>query len=196
MNLSLQRLFQYLSMKDEPEEADLIMGFGVFDLRVPDHCAFLYRSGCAPFLLFSGGFGTGSGALEEPEAVVFRRRALENGVPYSSILIEPFSTNTKENVLASSAVLREKNVPHSKIVIVAQPHRQRRVWLTCRRWMPDVQFINHPPPTTFKDETDLFEGVSGFTASMMGEVSRIEEYGERGDIMYEEIPLWIKALQT
>jgi hypothetical protein len=35
--------------------ADLVIGFGVDDMRVPDHCARLYRDGRAPLLHLHGG---------------------------------------------------------------------------------------------------------------------------------------------
>lgn len=72
-------LLLVLAVRDELQHADLIMGFGVYDTRVPEHCAELYSEGLAPFILFSGGHGRGSGPLSEPEALFFRERALKGG---------------------------------------------------------------------------------------------------------------------
>jgi uncharacterized SAM-binding protein YcdF (DUF218 family) len=185
-------LFQYLAVSDRLQHADLIMGFGVYDMRVPEQCASLYREGRAPLVLFTGGMGAGSGPLEEPEALVFRRRAGELGVPGSAILVEPRSTNTLENVLNSRALLEERGVPHARIIITAQPHRQRRVWLTCRRWFADSSLFNSPPPTEWRGESGRFGGVQELLSSMIGEMRRIEEYGGRGDIAFENPPRWAK----
>ena len=191
---NLRKLFHYLAVNDTRRKADLILGFGVFDMRVPDHCAFLYRSGYAPLILFSGGFGAGTGPLEEPEAVVFRQRALRAGVPEYSVLIEPLSTNTLENVLNSRALLADREIPHNRIILVAQPHRQRRVWLTCRRWIPGARLINNPPPSEYDWEVSLFGGSEAFHASMIGEVERIVKYGKSGDIERKALPRWTESL--
>jgi uncharacterized SAM-binding protein YcdF (DUF218 family) len=163
-------------------------------MRVPAHCAVLYRGGYAPLLLFTGGFGAGSGPLDRPEAEVFRDTALEAGVPGTSILIEPTSTNTLENVLNCRILLRNRRILHDRIILVAQPHRQRRVWLTCRRWLPRAQLVNSPPPTEYEAEEKLFGGYKTYLSSLLGEFERITRYGKRGDIVVEEFPRRIADL--
>jgi uncharacterized SAM-binding protein YcdF (DUF218 family) len=184
----LKELYRYLSPRDSIRCSDLILGFGVSDMRVPAHCTELYHGGYAPLLLFSGGFGAGSGPMERPEAEVFRDAALRAGVPESSILIETASTNTLENVLNSRMLLMERRVPHERIILVAQPHRQRRVWLTCRKWLHGSEFINSPPISEYEAEETLFGGYRAYLSSLAGEVERIAKYGRAGDIVREEIP--------
>lgn len=77
------------------------------------------------------------------------------------------------------------------IILVAQPHRQRRVWHTCIRWMPETLFINHPPLTVFEDEIARFGGNDAFVSSILGEAKRITAYGVKGDITSEPEPLQI-----
>jgi hypothetical protein len=187
----LGEVYTYLSPRDSLRRSDLILGFGVFDMRVPAHCAELYHGGYAPLVLFSGGFGAGSGPMERAEAEEFRDAALQAGVPESSILIETASTNTLENVLNSRRLLRESGVPHGRIIIVAQPHRQRRVWLTCRKWLPGTELLNSPPVSEYAAEEALFGGGQAFLSSLGGEVERITKYGRTGDIALEEIPSWV-----
>ena len=184
----IETLFHYLAVRDELQHADLILGFGVYDRRVPEHCAELYCAGLAPFILFSGGHGRGSGPLSQPEALFFRERALKGGVPSSAIMTEPRSTNTLENVLFSRDVLHRTNTGVESIILVAQPHRQRRVWHTCTRWMPDTLFINHPPRTLFEDEIARLGGTDAFVSSLLGEAKRIMAYGVKGDITSEPEP--------
>jgi uncharacterized SAM-binding protein YcdF (DUF218 family) len=184
----LEELFSYLSPRDRLRHAELIMGFGVFDMRVPAHCAELYHGGYAPLILFTGGIGAGSGLLEEPEAVVFRQEALGAGVPESSIVMESTSTNTLENVQNSKMLLTERGIHHERAIVVAQPHRQRRVWLTCRRWLPRTEFINSPPHSTLEAEVERLGGEEAYRASMVGELERILAYGRAGDIVSEDIP--------
>jgi uncharacterized SAM-binding protein YcdF (DUF218 family) len=184
----LEELFSFLSPRDRPRRADLIIGFGVFDMRVPAHCAELYHGGYAPLILFTGGIGAGSGPLEKPEAVMFGQAALEAGVPESSVLMESTSKNTLENVLNSKMLLTERGVHHERAIVVAQPHRQRRVWLTCRKWLPRTEFINCPPHSTLEAEKERLGGDEAYHAAMVGELERIVNYGRADDILAEEIP--------
>ncbi len=62
----VETLFQYLAIHDEIRQADLILGFGVYDRRVPAHCAELFHAGYASLILFSGGYGSGSGGYGAP----------------------------------------------------------------------------------------------------------------------------------
>jgi uncharacterized SAM-binding protein YcdF (DUF218 family) len=196
----IETLFHYLAVRDELQNADLILGFGVYDTRVPEHCAELYCAGLAPFILFSGGHGRGSGTLSQSEALFFRERALRGGVPSSAIMTEPRSTNTLENVLFSKDVLHHTKTRVESIILVAQPHRQRRVWHTCTRWMPEILFINYPPRTVFEDEITRFGDTDTFVSSLLGEVKRITAYGVKGDITSEpepgQIGRIVKALET
>ena len=79
-------LYKYLSLSEKPRKADLVIGFGIDDMRVPDTCSRLYQQSLVPLILFTGGAGRGSGTLKAPEAVVFRDRAIQSGVPSDDIL--------------------------------------------------------------------------------------------------------------
>jgi hypothetical protein len=184
-------LFDYLRADadriDGINAADVVIGFGVDDLRVPDHCVRLHREGRAPLVLFTGGLGSGSGDFTEPEALVFKKRALEQGMPEEAVLVEFSSTNTKENVLFSRELLRKKHPPVRRAIVVAQPHRQRRVYLTCRKHLFPVKIVNCPPPASFEGEIARF-GEDIFNRCLTGEVERIVRYGATGDLFPEEIP--------
>jgi uncharacterized SAM-binding protein YcdF (DUF218 family) len=188
---AMEELFQFLAIEDELRNADIIIGFGVFDMRVPEHCARLHLEKYAPRILFTGGHGTGSGPLQEPEALVFRDRALALGVKPSDIIIESTSTNTLENVLFSIRTLDGLGLKCKSSIIVAQPHRQRRVWLTCRRWMTDITLINHHPPAKPETEAERFGSAKKLQESMRGEIERIMKYGLKGDIEADEVPAGI-----
>lgn len=181
-------LYEYLAVSDPLEPADLIMGFGVFDMKVPDQCARLLGRGVAPRILFTGGVGAGSGDLDQPEALAFRRRALERGAPAEAILVEPLSTNTLENVQMSRELLAGKGIKLTSAVLVAQPHRQRRVWRCCLKHLPGMRLVNAPPPSFFEQEQELMGGARAFAEALKGEVHRIERYGGWGDLEPEQLP--------
>ena len=88
--------------------------------------SFILRKGLAPRVLFSGGRGNFTEAWEEPEAVLFARRAEELGVEKDAILIETTSSNTGENIKNSHGLLTEKGFLPRKIILVQKPFMERR----------------------------------------------------------------------
>ena len=175
----------HLAPQDPPAPADLIVGFGVFCMSVPSRCADLYHRGLGPKILFTGGVGAGSGDLQQPEAEAFREHAMEAGVPRDAILVEPQSTNTLENVLAFKEVLGQHDLSPTSALLVALPHRQRRVWLTCRKQWPGVRLLNKPPRGDLDALAAPFGGLGPYTAELQGELDRIQRYGAKGDIERE-----------
>jgi hypothetical protein len=108
-------------------------------------------------------------------------------VPEEAVLVEPCSTNTKENVLFSRELLRKEALAAERLIVVAQPHRQRRVYLTCRKHLFPMKIVNSPPPASFEGEIARF-GEDVFIRCLTGEVKRILRYGATGDLFPEEFP--------
>lgn len=181
-------VLDHLAPGDPPRPVDLIVGFGVFDLSVPRHCADLYLRGLAPRILFTGGVGAGSGDLQEPEADAFRRQALAAGVPESAIVLETRSTNTLENAQLSRALLSHGGLDPASALLVALPHRQRRVWLTCRKQWPGMVLVNQPPSGELEDLAQPFGGLDPYLREMVGELDRIQRYGKQGDVALDSEP--------
>ena len=86
----------------------------------------LSREGLAPRILFSGGRGNFTEAWDEPEAVLFARRAEELGVDRNVILVETASSNTGENIKNSHRLLVEKGLLPRRIILVQKPFMERR----------------------------------------------------------------------
>ncbi|CAE7250310.1 unnamed protein product [Symbiodinium natans] len=187
-------VWNHLAKRDELEKADLIMGFGHFDIRVPQHCAALYKEGRAPKIVFTGGVGSGSAGLSQPEAEFFKEEALRLGVPLCDIIVEAASTNTPDNVRCSMEVLvnlgyDEVEVRKSRVILVATPYRQRRVHLTCRKHLPDARLQNSPPISDYTTDQAIFSTKGQHLDLLLaGEVDRILLYGAKGDIQHEHLP--------
>jgi hypothetical protein len=183
-------VFEYLAVHDPVSvRADLIIGFGHFDPAIPRRCSELFVAGVASRILFTGGVGAGSADLDMPEARFFREtaRAHYPQIPDSAFLLEQSSTNTGENVTFSLAMLAAHEPllrPGHELrsaVIVANPYRQRRVWLTCRKQMGDVGLHNAPPVSSFEQQAELFRAKGqDITGLLVGEVERLVRYGELG----------------
>jgi len=191
----LTPVFNWLNLSDAPQKADLIIGFGHFDMKIPDQCLQLYRDGLAPKVLFTGGIGAGTADLDMPEARAFLAHVqnLEPNLALADFLVEDRSTNTGENVRNSQELLAKEGLHFGEqirtVLLVANPFRQRRVWLTCKLLMPNVTLYNCPPPTTYAQEIALFQAKNQNLAEQLpGEVKRIQEYPQRGFIAPSEVP--------
>jgi uncharacterized SAM-binding protein YcdF (DUF218 family) len=193
-------LFEYLYLQEEPSEADAIMGFGHFDAKIPLHCGKLYSQGYAGLIIFSGGVGAGSTGLKKPEAREFhdKLRLQFPKIPSEKVVIEDRSTNTGENIRFTFFMLRQNYREFAdikKLIIVANGYRQRRVWLTCLKNLPNVELINSPPLTTFEEELEMFTNAGeNFYIHLLNEIERIITYPDKGFIERTDIPFNIISI--
>jgi uncharacterized SAM-binding protein YcdF (DUF218 family) len=189
----------YLSETDPlPQvKADAVIGFGVFDLTLPRFCGELYTTGAAARIIFTGGYGAGTGTLGGPEADVWREelRCSHPNIQDTHVLLENRSTNTAENIAFTAAQLAHEHpalmfgVGIRNMIIVASPSRLRRVQLTFRKHYPDVQVTRQLPDCDFDREYALYQanGVD-YLQHLAGEIKRLKEYPSRGWIVAEELP--------
>ena len=183
-----QILFDYLNASDSVEPADVIIGFGHFDLAIPEKCYQLYKQGYGKKIIFNGGVGSGSGSFTRPEAIEFREYIKhKDQAALKDIVVEPDSTNTGENVRYSVRVMAEaypefnfSNNIHSAILIT-NSFRQRRVGLTMMKLLPHIRIYNAPPATTIEEEIELFAKENqDIIPQMPAELDRILLYPKKG----------------
>jgi uncharacterized SAM-binding protein YcdF (DUF218 family) len=118
------------------------MGLGSHDLGVADMTAELYHQGMAPVIVFTGATSpTTRARMPRGEAVHYRERALQLGVPESAVLLEPRATNTGENIKFTKAVLAEAGVEVSSVLLVSKPYEERRSYAMMRKLWPDVEVV-------------------------------------------------------
>lgn len=195
-------LYEYLAVQDTPRHADLVIGFGHFDMDIPRQCGRLYRAGYAPRILLTGGVGAGTADLGRPEGLAFRellRREFPD-IPGAHVLVENRSTNTAENITMSEAVLRAADASFCfeggirSVIAVASPYRQRRVMLTLKKLYPDITVTSAPPESSFGEQRALFaQKGQDLTELLIGEAERLEKYPALGWIAEEPLPPEIKA---
>lgn len=193
-----QQVLDYLSTCDPvPQQAaDAVLGFGVFDLRLPRFCAELYRRGLARKIIFTGGIGGGTGDLGGPEADVWREeiRRLYPDITDDAFILENRSTNTAENIQFTAALLATQHPELAfgrglrTAIIVASPSRLRRAGLTLRHLQPEVRSLRQLPGTSLDAEQALYtrQGIN-YRTHLVGEIERLQEYPRRGWIMGEAI---------
>jgi hypothetical protein len=192
-------VFRYLAVREEKlEPADLIIGFGHFDPKIPRRCCELFNRRLAPRILFTGGVGAGSADIGTTEAEFFMEIARQDApsIPDSAIFIEQNSTNTGENLAMSREVLANLETPlrfgHElrRVILVANAYRQRRVYLSARRRLEGVALQNAPPITSYEEEHRLFDAKGeSLDLHLCGEVERIQRYPARGYMAYAALPM-------
>ncbi|MGW3095894.1 YdcF family protein [Streptomyces sp. NPDC001102] len=137
-----QLLWDYHHMHHTPRPCSVAVGLGSHDLGVADVTAELYHQGMAPVIVFTGSTSpTTRARMPRGEAVHYRERALELGVPDSAILLEPRATNTGENVEFSKAVLAEAGISVSSVLLVSKPYEERRSYAMMRKLWPKVEVV-------------------------------------------------------
>jgi hypothetical protein len=182
-------LFNFLNKKDTMQKADVIIGFGHFDMNIPKRCCELYLDGMGRKIIYTGGVGAGSADFKNAEAIEFLHYTREHfpQIPPEDILIEDKSTNTGENVRFTMQLMKdefsdfnfEKGI-HSAI-LVATPARQLRVYLTASQYLSHIQLINLPPELSFDDNILIFQQKrEDFTQQLIGEIYRLNEYPAKG----------------
>jgi uncharacterized SAM-binding protein YcdF (DUF218 family) len=193
-----RELFDYLYLSlPAIRRADVIIGFGHFDLGIPRRCGELYTQGYAERIIFTGGIGSGTADLNQPEAQAFLQELRRSypDIPSEAVILEAASTNTSENIQYTREKL-DREFPNfvfgreiQSAMLVANAYRQRRVWLTCRKQLPMLTFANAPPKTTFERECRLFAD-KGFDLPelLIGEIERLVRYAEAGYIVSESLP--------
>lgn len=181
---------------------DAIMGFGVFDLRLPVFCGTLHLRGAAPKIIFSGGVGAGTGNLGAAEADAWHAalRRAHPAIAETDVIRENRSTNTAENIAFTAALLARDHPGLTfggglrRIIIVASPSRLRRVGLTLRQTQPSLEISRQLPAFSLEGEWAIY-GLQGidYVAHLAGELDRIVSYPSRGWIAQEPLPPEIAA---
>ena len=87
-----------------------------------DHAIRLHRRGLAPYLVLTGGIGTGD---TTSEAEVSRAYALRRGVPDSAILVETEGRDTRESLESVAGIMRRRRL--TSAVLVSDPFHMARL---------------------------------------------------------------------
>lgn len=189
----LQILWDYLGMHQQPEKADVIVGFGNFNDNIARRAAELYLQGYAPKILFTGGLGRNTkNLLPEPEADRFARVAMDCGVPDGDIIRETQSTNTKENILFTREMLEKLGLKHERILGVHQPFMERRICAAMGVYWPEQSFRVTSPQVTIPEYLREAErqGMTqeGSISVIVGDFQRMDLYARLGYQLPQEIP--------
>ncbi|MET8454471.1 YdcF family protein [Streptomyces sp. NPDC005209] len=184
-----RRLWDYHQMGHTLRPCSVAIGLGSHDLGVADTAVDLYERGLVPLLVFTGATSpTTRARMPRGEAVHYRERALELGVPSSAVLVEPRARNTAENIRFSKAVLEEAGVDVSSVLLISKPYEERRAYATARKEWPEVEFLSASTPMTLDEYVDSIGDARLVIDMLVGALQRLLIYPERGFMISQPVP--------
>lgn len=183
-------IFNFLTEHQKEEaHADILLIPGSHDLRVADHAAGLFLKGRADWLVCSGGFGKiTEGSFNEPEAVLFARRCMKQGVPEDRIILEQEATNTGENFTNSRQVLASRGIVPKTGLIVCKPYMAKRAWATGTKQWPEVHWMVDPAPIAFSDYATPDTPYEQLVELLVGDLQRMAVYADQGFQVPVQVP--------
>jgi uncharacterized SAM-binding protein YcdF (DUF218 family) len=187
-------IWDYHQMGHAPRPCSVAIGLGSHDLGVADAAVDLYHRGMAPLLVFTGSSSpTTRDRMPRGEAVHYRERALELGVPSSAVLVEPRARNTGENIRFSRELLDEAGVEVSSVLLVSKPYEERRAYATARKLWPEVEIVSASSPMTLPEYVDSI-GDAGLVIDMLvGALQRLLIYPGQGFMISQQVPAEVTA---
>lgn len=184
-----RRLWDYHQMGHTLRPCSVAVGLGSHDLGVADTAVALYERGMAPLLVFTGSTSpTTRARMPRGEAVHYRERALELGVPDSAVLVEPNARNTGENIRFSKAVLEEAGIDVSSVLLISKPYEERRAYATARKLWPEVEIVSASTPMTLAEYADSIGDARVVIDMLVGALQRLLIYPEQGFMIRQPVP--------
>ncbi|MCY9782555.1 YdcF family protein [Nocardiopsis sp. EMB25] len=182
-------IWEYHRMHHRVRSCDVAIALGCNDIGVAAHTAELYHTGLFPTLVFTGANSPSTAEVfPRGEAVHFRERALELGVPDPVILVEPEASNTGQNVTFSRRVLAEHGIAPTTVLLVCMPYMERRAFATTRKLWPEVEVVCASAPLSLGDYVKEI-GDAGLVIDMMvGDLQRVMEYPKLGFAIDQDVP--------
>ncbi|WP_304452099.1 YdcF family protein [Nocardiopsis sp. YSL2] len=182
-------IWEYHRMHHKARPRDVAIALGCNDIGVAMYTAELYHAGLFPALVFTGGNSPSTAQVfPRGEAVHFRERALELGVPDSVILVEPQASNTGQNITFSRSLLAENGIVPTTVLLVCMSYMERRAFATTRKLWPDVEPLCASASLSLGDYVKE-NGDAGLVIDMMvGDLQRVMEYPKRGFAIDQDVP--------
>ena len=184
-----RRVWDYHQMGHSPRPCSVAIGLGSHDLGVADTAVDLYKRGMAPVLLFTGATSpTTRERMPRGEAVHYRERALELGVPKTAVLVEPRARNTGENIRFAREVLEETGIEVSSVLLISKPYEERRAYATARKLWPEVEIVSASTPMTLDEYVDSIGDARLVIDMLVGALQRLMIYPEQGFMIRQPVP--------
>ncbi|WP_405703344.1 YdcF family protein [Streptomyces sp. NBC_00069] len=182
-------LWDFHQMHHAVRPCSVAVGLGSHDLGVADATVALYKQGMAPLIVFTGATSrTTLSRMPHGEAVHYRERALELGVPSVDIMVEPRARNTGENIQFTRDLLAEASIEVSSVLLVSKPYEERRAYATARKLWPDVDFVSASTPMTLQEYVDSIGDAHLVLDMLVGALQRLMIYPAQGFMVSMPVP--------
>ncbi|MFD7874658.1 YdcF family protein [Streptomyces sp. NPDC059766] len=184
-----QLLWDYHFMHHAPRPCSVAVGLGSHDLGVADVTADLYHRGMAPVIVFTGSTSpTTRVRMPRGEAIHYRERALQLGVPESAILLEPRATNTVENIEFTKAVLVDAGIAVSSVLLVSKPYEERRSYAMMRKLWPEVEVVCASTSMSLEAYTDSIGNARMVVDMIVGALQRVLVFPDWSLAIKQDVP--------
>ncbi|MDF5758174.1 YdcF family protein [Spongiactinospora sp. TRM90649] len=194
LRADVETLWDYHDMHHTLRPSDVGIGLGSHDLGVATCAADLYRQGMFPRIVFTGANApTTVSRFPRGEAVHYKERAVELGVPVGAVLVEPRATNTGENFSYTRDLLAEQGIAVTSAILISRPYQQRRAYATCRKVWPELEVLCASLPLSLDDYVASIGDVDRVINMLVGDTQRITEYAARGFAIEQPYPDQVDA---
>lgn len=195
-----QILWDYNHLNQALKPADFIFVMCSYNLDIADYAGILFAQKMGKFIVLSGGVAHSNDLLrtdwDDPEAVVFKERLIERGVPAQKIIIEDKATNCGENVLFTKELLADNDDLKTGL-IVQKPYMERRAYATATQQWPEMGWQVTSPNISYENYIEKHDEEK-LIHIIVGDTWRIKAYAEKGfqipQDMSEEVENSLKQL--
>lgn len=190
----VETLWKYHRLGHELLPTDVGIGLGSHDIGVAARTAELYHQGLFPLIVFTGANApTTIDRFPRGEAVHYRERALEEGVPGEAIRVEPKARNTGENMTLTRALLTSEGITPQSVTLISRPYQERRAFATCRKLWPEVDIVCTSQQIDLDDYAAGIGDIPRMINVMVGDTQRIRLHAEHGYAIHQDIPARVHA---
>lgn len=190
----VETLWNYHHLGHELRPAEVGIGLGSHDIGVAVRTAELYHQGMYPLIVFTGANApTTIDRFPRGEAVHYRERALEEGVPDEVIRVEPNARNTGENFTLTRDLLAHEGIEPVSVVVVSRPYQERRAFATCRKLWPEVDVQCTSQQVDLDDYAAGIGDIPRMINVMVEDTQRVRLHAEAGYAIHQDIPAEVQA---
>lgn len=188
LRADVQTLWDFHDLGHELRPVDVGIGLGSHDLGVATCAAELYHRALFPEIVFTGANGPSTRTLfPHGEAVHYRERAKELGVPDEAIMLETRATNTGENLSYTRRLLRDQGREVRSVMLISGPYQQRRAYATAKKVWPEVTVVCASRALSL-EEYAAGADPTRLINMLVGDTQRITVYAEKGFAVAQDVP--------
>lgn len=197
LRADVETLWNYHDLRHDLRRADVGIGLGSHDLDVATYAAELYHRGMFGLIVFTGANApTTVGRFPRGEAVHYRERALELGVPDEAILIETEARNTGDNITLTRRLLEHREIMVNSVTLISRPYQQRRAYATSKKLWPGIDIACASRRLSLDEYIESIGDVDRVITMLVGDIQRITVYADRGYAIPQEVPVQVERAYT